>query len=198
MPSKLLPRNAEDRQSAHSIARVEEFKRREKWRSLHREEILDPELPIIDAHHHLWERPNDRYFLDAFLAHAHTGHNIKASVFVECGSFYRENGPVLMAPVGEVEFANGIAAMAASGVYGSTLVAAGIVGTADISVGAEVARVLDAQIAAGGGRFRGIRVSTKWDADEGLNTTRYRATHNHAGQRFPRGLRDAGAAQAEL
>ena len=78
-----------------------------------------------------------------------------------------------MAPVGEVEFANGVAAMAASGAYGSTLVCAGIVSSADISVGAEVAQVLDAQIAAGGGRFRGIRVSTKWDADETLNTGRY-------------------------
>jgi predicted TIM-barrel fold metal-dependent hydrolase len=78
-----------------------------------------------------------------------------------------------MAPAGEVEFANGVAAMAASGAYGSTLVCAGIVSSADISVGAEVARVLDAQIAAGGGRFRGIRVTTKWDADDELNTGRY-------------------------
>jgi predicted TIM-barrel fold metal-dependent hydrolase len=78
-----------------------------------------------------------------------------------------------MAPVGEVEFANGVAAMAASGSYGSTLICAGIVGSADISVGAEVAQVLDAEIAAGGGRFRGIRVTTKWDADDSLNTGRY-------------------------
>jgi predicted TIM-barrel fold metal-dependent hydrolase len=78
-----------------------------------------------------------------------------------------------MAPVGEVEFVSGVAATAASGKHGSTLLCAGIVGTADISIGAEVAAVLDAEIAAGGGRFRGIRVSTKWDADEDLNITRY-------------------------
>jgi len=173
MPTKLLPRKAEDQKPHNPAAVMEQQKSRTKWRSLHREEILEPDLPIIDAHHHLWERGGNRYLLDEFLADARTGHNIKASVFVECGSFYRKTGPDLMAPVGEVEFVNGIAEMAARGNYGSTSVCAGIVGTADISVGAEVAQVLDAHIAAGGGRFRGIRVSTKWDSDEALNTTRY-------------------------
>lgn len=144
-----------------------------KWRSLHREGILEPDLPIVDAHHHLWERAGHRYLLDEYLADARTGHNIAASVFVECGSFHRKTGDVAMAPVGEIEFANGVAAMAASGAYGGTLVCAGIVGTADISVGSDVARVLDAEIAAGGDRFRGIRYSTKWDADAELNTTRH-------------------------
>ena len=147
---------------------------RAKWRSLLREEILEPNLPIIDPHHHLWERPGNRYLLDDVLADMRTGHDIRGSVFVECGSFYRKTGPALMAPVGEVEFANGVAAMAASGNCGGTLVCAGILGTADLRVGAEVAPVLDALIAAGGGRFRGIRFITKWDADGELNTGRYK------------------------
>ena len=175
MPTKFPPRKTAG-QTFHnppSSAGREQHEARAKWRSLHREEILEPELPIIDPHHHLWERAASRYLLDECLADMRTGHNIRASVFVECGSFYRKSGPTPMAAVGEVEFANGVAAMAASGNYGGTLIAAGIVGTADISVGAEVAAVLDAQIAVGGGRFRGIRVSTKWDADEDLNTTRY-------------------------
>jgi predicted TIM-barrel fold metal-dependent hydrolase len=145
-----------------------------KWRSRHREEILEPDLPIIDPHHHLWDRAGDRYLLDEVVADMRTGHNIAASVFVECGAFYRKTGPTLMAPVGQVEFANGIAAMAASGTYGASLVCAGIVGTADLRAGAEAAQVLDAQIAAGGGRFRGIRFITKWDSDEELNTGRYK------------------------
>ena len=175
MQTKLLPRNTEARKSphAHSKTALEQHKRQAQWRSLQREEILEPDLPIIDPHHHLWERPGNRYLLDEYLADVHTGHNIRASVFVDCGAFYRKSGPVVMAPVGEVEFANGVAAMAASGAYGGTLVCAGIVSSADISTGAEVAQVLDAQIAAGGGRFRGIRVTTKWDADEDLNTGRY-------------------------
>jgi predicted TIM-barrel fold metal-dependent hydrolase len=138
-----------------------------------KEPILEPDLPIVDAHHHLWVRPGNRYLIDDFLGDAQSGHNIEASVFVECGAFYRKSGPVSMAPVGQVEFANGVAAMAASGTYGSTLVCAGIVGTADLRAGGEAARVLDAQIAAGGGRFRGIRFITKWDADGELNTGRY-------------------------
>jgi predicted TIM-barrel fold metal-dependent hydrolase len=163
----------EDLSGPRVRALFEQHNNKAKWLSLRHEEILEPELPIIDPHHHLWARPGHRYLLDEYLADVRTGHNIQASVFVDCGSFYRKSGPVLMAPVGEVEFANGVAAMAASGACGGTLVCAGIVSSADISVGAEVARVLDAQISAGGGRFRGIRVSTKWDADETLNTTRY-------------------------
>ena len=147
---------------------------RAQWLSSHRESVLEPELPIVDPHHHLWTRPGNRYLIDDFLAETQTGHNIKASVFVECGSFYRRHATPLMAPVGEVEFANGVAAMTASGTYGDTLVCAGIVGTADLRAGADVAPVLDAQIAAGGGRFRGIRFIAKWDADEELNTGRYK------------------------
>jgi L-fuconolactonase len=138
------------------------------------EEALAPELPIVDAHHHLWERPGDRYLLNDYLEEARTGHDIRATVFVECGAFYRKGASDLMAPVGQTEFANGMAAMAASGVYGDTLVCAGIVGTADLRAGAEVARVLDAHMAAAGDRFRGIRFITKWDADETLNTGRYK------------------------
>jgi L-fuconolactonase len=175
MPTKLLPRKTAAHKSDQTdlAAALEQQKSKAKWRSMQREDVLEPGLPIIDPHHHLWVRPGNRYLLDEVLADMQTGHNIRASVFVECGSYYRKAGPALMAPVGEVEFANGVAAMAASGAHGDTLICAGIVGTADISVGAGVAQVLDAQIAAGGGRFRGIRVSTKWDADEDLNTTRY-------------------------
>jgi predicted TIM-barrel fold metal-dependent hydrolase len=130
-------------------------------------------LALVDPHHHLWERPGNRYLVDDFRADIERGHDIRATVFVECGSFYRRSGAELMKPVGEVEFANGVAAMAASGTYGRTLICAGIVGGADMRLGAEVARVLDAHMAASPERFRGIRFSTKWDADESLNVTRY-------------------------
>src|SRR5919206_4589745 len=120
---------------------------RAEWRALHREEILEPDLPIVDAHHHLWTRAGNEYLLEDYPADVRTGHNIRASVFIECGSFYRKNATPLMATLGEVEFANGIAAMAASGAYGDTLVCAGIVGSADLRAGADVAKVLDAHMA---------------------------------------------------
>lgn len=175
MPTKLPPRPMQHQTThptdAQAVAASQALKA--EWLAQHHEAILEPELPIIDPHHHFWTRPGNRYLLDEFLAEARTGHNIKASVFVECGSFYRKRGPIEMQTVGEVEAINGLAAMAESAAYGDIRVAAGIVSSADISVGADVARVLDALIAAGNGRFRGIRVTTKWDADETLNTGRY-------------------------
>jgi predicted TIM-barrel fold metal-dependent hydrolase len=99
------------------------------------EPILDPDLPIIDPHHHLWDRPNHRYLLEDFLADVRSGHHIVATVFEECQSMYRADGPEELRPVGETEFVAGIAAMIASGLYGPTRVAAGIVGFADLILG---------------------------------------------------------------
>lgn len=129
------------------------------------EPILDPELPIIDTHHHLWDRPDFRYLLHDFLADVNTGHNIVATVFLQCHTMYRAHGPEELRPVGETEFVAGIAAMSDSGGYGKTRVAAGIVGFADLTLGERVEAVLEAQIRAGGGRFRGVRHSGNWDAD---------------------------------
>lgn len=130
------------------------------------EPILDPDLPIIDAHHHLWDRPDHRYFLDDFVADAHTGHNIVATVFEECHAMYRASGPQAMRPVGETEFVAGVAAMSDSGQYSPTRVAAGIVGFADLTLGDRVEAVLEAHIQASGGRFRGVRYSAGWDASD--------------------------------
>ena len=130
----------------------------ETWLAMQpREPILDPELPIIDTHHHFWDRPADRpdhrYLLEELLADLNTGHNIVATVFLECRSMYRAEGAPEMRPVGETEFIAGIAAMSASGGYGPTRVAAGIVGYADLTLGDRVEPVLEAHIRAGGGVF---------------------------------------------
>jgi predicted TIM-barrel fold metal-dependent hydrolase len=129
------------------------------------EPILQPGLPIIDTHHHLWQRDGDRYMLHEFLTDCATGHNVVASVFLQCHSMYRASGPHEMRPVGETEFVAGIAAMSDSGGFGATRVAAGIVGYADLTKGDWVEPVLEAQIRAGGGRFRGVRHSAGYDAD---------------------------------
>ena len=65
-----------------------------------KESILEPELPIIDTHHHLWDRGGWTYLLPELLADLNTGHNIVATVFEECRSMYRAHGPVEMRPVG--------------------------------------------------------------------------------------------------
>src|SRR5437660_729451 len=81
------------------------------WLARHKEPILEPGLPIIDPHHHLWQRPGWRYLLDDLLTDTGSGHNIVATVYMEASSMYRDRGPEEMRPVGEVEFANGVAAM---------------------------------------------------------------------------------------
>src|SRR5262252_6404240 len=141
---------------------------REDWLDRHKEPALEPELPIVDPHHHLWVRPGWRYMLDDFLADTNTGHNIVATVFVQANSMYRDSGPVEMRPVGETEFVNGMAAVCASGYCAKTKVAAGIVGYADLRLGGRAEPVLAALLRAGGDRFRGIRNGTAWDADTSL------------------------------
>lgn len=138
---------------------------RQEWLSRWHEDILEPELPIVDPHHHLWDRGGWRYLLDELLADLTSGHNILATVFVQCRSMQRADGPEELRPVGETEFVNGVAAMSASGGYGQTQICAGIVGHADLQLGARVRAVLEAHVRAGGGRFRGIRHIAAWDAD---------------------------------
>jgi predicted TIM-barrel fold metal-dependent hydrolase len=140
---------------------------RQEWLDRRREEIIEPDLAIVDPHHHLVDRPETgRYLLPELLADLGSGHNITATVYLEWLSMYRATGPAELRPVGEIEFANGAAAMAASGTYGKTQLCAGIVGYADLTLGAAVEKVLEAMIAAGGGRFRGIRFITATHPDQ--------------------------------
>jgi predicted TIM-barrel fold metal-dependent hydrolase len=146
---------------------------RQAWLDRRQEQILEPELPIIDPHHHLWDRPDWRYLLDDLLTDTNSGHNIVATVFVQARAMHRKTGPVEMWPVGETEFVNGIAAMSASGIYGKTKVCAGIVGHADLTLGSRVEPVVAAHVRAGGDRFRGIRHITAWDTDTSVRNPAY-------------------------
>jgi L-fuconolactonase len=150
-----------------------------------REDILDPDLPIIDPHHHLWDRRtvlhllpdppahafqhvNHRsplYLHEELLADVTSGHNVVATVFVECSAMYRADAPAHLRPVGETEFVNGIAAQSASGLYGPQRLCAGIVGHADLTLGAAVGEVLDAHLRTAGDRFKGVRHSASHDPD---------------------------------
>jgi hypothetical protein len=115
---------------------------RDQWLAQVKEDILEPDLPICDPHHHLWDHPGRRYLIDELLADTGSGHNVRSTVFVECMSMYRADGPAAMRPVGETEFVNGVAAMSRSGRYGPTRVAAGIVSFADLTLGEDVGPVL--------------------------------------------------------
>lgn len=152
-------------------ARKENVMDRAEWLARVNEAVVEPDLPIIDPHHHLWDRPDHRYRGEELLADCAGGHRIRATVFVECMSGYREDGPPELRPVGETETVVREAARAAAAADAAGLpavdrvdLAAGIVGFADLTLGAEVDTVLEAHLAAGQGRFRGIRHACGWDS----------------------------------
>lgn len=134
-----------------------------EWLNLTKEPAIEPELPIIDPHHHLWDRNQlrDRYMLEELLEDT-KDHNVRQTVFVECSAMYRADGPEEFKVIGETEFVQGVAAKSASGDYGETRVATGIVGSVDLRAGERVAAVLESQMAASPQRFRGIRHRAAW------------------------------------
>lgn len=121
------------------------------------EPILDPDLLIVDAHHHLFDLPTARYLGDDLLEDAQSGHKIIATVYCEAQSFVRQHGPEWMRPLGEVEFANGVGAVHASGRYGDVRLCAGIIGHANLTFGSRIGELLDRCMAAAPDRFRGVR-----------------------------------------
>jgi len=135
------------------------------------EDALEPDLPIIDPHHHFWDSPHRGcYLLPELLADIGGGHNIVSTVFLECRAMYRAGGARHMAAVGEVEFVAGLAAMSASGNYGPCRVAEVIIGGGDLTLGADNVRALmQAEIVAAGGRLRGMRHGVAWDAHESVS-----------------------------
>jgi L-fuconolactonase len=176
------------------------------------EPILEPELPIVDAHHHLWLLPEStlsaieahdsiiarklapvfrarsRYLLDEYLADIDSGHNVCASVFVDAHAMYRIAGPEALRSVGEVEFVNGMAAMCASGLFGQARLCAGIVGGVDLRLGDAIEEILVAHVQAGGGRYRGVRSPIVHDEDSGMLYGGAGAAHVLSDSEFRRGF----------
>ncbi len=134
-----------------------------QWLDSVQEDIIDPQRPIVDPHHHLWANPSrwGSYLLEDLWADTQSGHNIVKTVFIDCRSSYREDGEVEMRPVGETEFVVPIA-QASAATDGKATVAA-IVSHANMMMGADVRRVLEAHEDAGQGLFRGIRHAGPYD-----------------------------------
>ena len=137
------------------------------------EAALDPQQCIVDAHHHLYDRPGTRYLLDDLLRDLRCGHDVRATVFVQARSMFRSAGPEALKPVGETEFAQSVFARCAGSDAPGVQVCAAIVGQADLMLGENVRPVLEAHLAAGGGQFRGIRHVAAWDRDAKLLNPAY-------------------------
>ena len=138
---------------------------RSEWLAAGTELALEPAMPIIDAHHHFYDRPGWTYLLDEYLQDAQSGHNITASVYMQALTRYRQSGPEELRPVGETEYVIGATAPTQSR---KPQVARGMVGYADLRRGAAVREVLEAHLQAAQGRFRGVRHLVTWDADQTL------------------------------
>lgn len=121
------------------------------------EPILEPDLPIIDAHQHLFDRKGMRYMLEESLDDMASGHNVIASVYVETGVFMRRSGPEVLRPLGEIEFANGIGAMCSGTEFEGPQLCAAVVGNADLRHGDAVGELLDLALERAPDRFRGTR-----------------------------------------
>lgn len=153
-------------EETHSVSTTNNYLPvRADWLASGAEAALEPDMPIIDAHHHFYDRPGWSYLLDEYLEDARTGHNITASVFMQALTRYRTSGPEPLRPVGEIEYVAGVTAPLQGG---KPQVAKGMIGYADLRRGAAVRDVLEAELRAGDGRFRGIRHLVTWDADQTL------------------------------
>lgn len=143
------------------------------WLARYTEDIIDPQLPIVDPHHHLWSIAGmSRYMLDDLHADTGAGHLIESTVFMECKWGYRTNGPEALQPVGETETIADLAERSDAG--GAQI--KGIISFADMTLGDEVEEVLVAHIGAGRGRFRGIRHATALDPSSAIRRTHTRPT----------------------
>jgi predicted TIM-barrel fold metal-dependent hydrolase len=143
---------------------------RQDWLEKHHEEIIEPGLPIIDPHHHLWDRPGYRYLFPELLADVGSGHNVRATCYEQAREMYRADGPDELKSLGETEFVSGVSAMSASGKYGPTRCITGIIAFVDLRLGARAKGVLERHIAVSDGRVRGIRNGSTWSDDPTVKT----------------------------
>lgn len=132
----------------------------EEWLAKNHESILEPGLPIIDPHHHIWDRGGETYLLPDLLADTATGHDIRATVFIQCASMYDMEAEPARRSLGETRFMTDVAKAAENG---KTRACAGIVGFVDLTLGDRVKPLLEEHVAVSGGRFRGVRNRTAWD-----------------------------------
>ncbi|OZB17124.1 MAG: amidohydrolase [Hyphomonas sp. 34-62-18] len=161
-----------------------------EWLSKLREDVIDPAREIVDPHHHLWPKPHLSYDLEELWSDTEDGHNVTATVFMECGSAYRKDGPEHLRPVGETEFVTAASERAAKSPEKAQIAA--IIAHADLRRD-DLDEILDAHEAAAKGRFRGIRHAGACDPNPEALSIAGRAPRGlYADPHFRRGLARLG------
>ena len=174
---------------------------RPDWLAQIKEPVLDPDLAIIDAHHHLWKLPHDTYLMPDILADIgapEQGHNVIGTVFAECAAMYRQDGPARFRSLGEIEFANGVGAQAASGAFGESQVCAALFGSADPMLGQALGEVLDLQMSRAPDRYRGIRPIVAADPNGALDPWPSAPSGQMASAAFHAGVRQLASRNLSL
>ena len=140
--------------------------RNSNWLNKHQEEALEPSREICDAHHHLWDYPDSRYLADDYIKDISSGHNITSTVYVECGSKYREEGPDFLRSVGEVDFVIDSVTSFNGNNSSSTRICNAIVGYANLT-DKNSTKTLDELIDASN-LLVGVRHASAWDKNKNI------------------------------
>ncbi len=181
------------------------MKPQREWLKLIDEEVIRPEIPIIDPHHHLWpstlsadsEFGSNRYLLEDLWEDTERGHKIVKTIFVECGQGYYNDGPEEMKPVGETEFVVSVSKEAS--LDNSKAQIGGIVSYADMMLGSSAKEVLEAHLEQGKGKFKGIRHGASWDKSEEIrNSHSIPIRHIYLDSQFQKGVEQLDALNLTL
>ena len=152
----------------------EKQKRYYDWLNQVKEEIIDPQLPIIDPHHHLWNGDDQLagsfpYLIEHLNEDIFSGHNIEGTIFMECAAGYYLKGEEKYKPVGETEFVINLINESKKLKKSTNII--GIIGYADLMLGNEVKDVLDLHLLKGEGLFKGIRHAAGWDKNSEIHNS---------------------------
>ena len=153
---------------------VDKHKRYYDWLAQVKEEIINPELPIIDPHHHLWNGDNQLassfpYLIDNLSEDTNSGHNIVGTIFMECAQGYYQEGEDKYKPIGETEYVMKVIKDSKKTSNSANII--GIISFADLMLGSEVKDVLNQHILIGEGLFKGIRHAAGWDQSNEIHNS---------------------------
>ncbi|HSV83778.1 MAG TPA: amidohydrolase family protein [Ramlibacter sp.] len=159
------------------------------------EPVLEPGLPIVDAHHHLYGSAEDAHFyrVEDMAQDVASGHRVIGTAYVEAyQSAWRLDGPPGLRSLGEVEMIAALAARSLPTPHGPCQLAAAVVSNVDLTLADDAAPVLQAHLEAGQGRLRGVRHSAHHVAGRLGEVMGGRQRHLLSDANFRRGLAHLG------